>query len=177
MKINPKKHFIFFLFLLLVLSFLFVNQTNVLATESIVPEISNTNCKCDKPSDACREYCGDYTLNDAVSVFITISQLILGLTGSIALLAFIVGGVMFLISSGNKNLIEKGKSTILGAVIGLVIVFTSYMIIGFLLTSFDVAGAKNWYKIGGLLDQPPIPTNNSPINTSSVQYPAETYRR
>ena len=152
MKIKLKKQFIPFLFLLLIFSFIFSFQITALAQEPLVEEVT-AECKCEEhPNDeVCRKYCGDYKLDDAVNKFIIVSKLILGLTGSIALLAFVIGGVMFLISSGNKNLIEKGKSTILGAVIGLVIVFTSYMIIGFLLTSFGVNGSDSWFKIGGLL--------------------------
>ena len=89
--------------------------------------------------DACKQYCGDYEVNDFLQLGVNISNFILGIVGSLALLAFVVGGVMFLASGGNKNLVDRGKATIIGAVIGLVIVFASYTIISF---AADAMGVK-----------------------------------
>jgi len=74
---------------------------------------------------------GNCELNDFVIVLVRVSKIILGVVGSLALLMFIYGGVMFLISSGNSEKVTQAKQIIIGAVIGLVIVFTSYMIISF----------------------------------------------
>jgi hypothetical protein len=53
---------------------------------------------------------------------------------------------MFLASAGNKSWVDRGRSTIIGAVIGLVIVFTSYMIIGLVFTVLNVPGqADSWF--------------------------------
>ena len=83
------------------------------------------------PMDQCKQYCGEYEVNDFVALGVRVSQIILGIVGSLALLAFVAGGVMFLASGGNKNLVDRGKATIIGAVIGLVVVFASYTIISF----------------------------------------------
>ena len=74
---------------------------------------------------------GDYTLNEMMQVFVNVSEWILGIVGSLALLMFIYGGVMFLISGGSAEKVTQAKQIIAGAVIGLVIVFTSYIIITF----------------------------------------------
>lgn len=70
---------------------------------------------------------------DGVSGFtelmVAAAKWILGITGSLALLAFIAGGAMWLISAGNPQMVERGKTTLIGAVIGLVIVFSSWIII------------------------------------------------
>ena len=89
--------------------------------------------------DACKQYCGDYEVNDFLALGVKISNILLGLVGSLALLAFVVGGVMFLASGGNKTLVDRGKATIIGAVIGLLIVFASYTIINF---TADALGVK-----------------------------------
>jgi len=95
-----------------------------------------------------KQYCGDYELNDFASIAVKIAQIILGLTGSLALLMFIYGGVMFLVSAGSSEKIATARSVIVGAVIGIFIVFASYMIIGFVFkaTGADISGTA-WSKI------------------------------
>ncbi len=89
---------------------------------------------------------GNCQINDFIRIFIVASKIILGFTGSLALLAFIYGGVIFLISAGSSERVTQAKQIILGAVIGLVIVFTSFMIIQFVFTALNVPGAEkgNW---------------------------------
>ncbi len=91
---------------------------------------------------------GSYDLNDFISLLIGASQIILGLVGSLALLFFIYGGVLFLISGGSSDRITKGKTIIQNAVIGLLIVFLSYAIIQFVMTTFDFNGVSSWSTIG-----------------------------
>jgi len=93
---------------------------------------------------------GNCQLNDFIKIFIVASKIILGITGSLALLAFIYGGVIFLISAGSSERVTQAKQIILGAVIGLVIVFTSFMIIQFVFTALKIPGAeKGQWAIGG----------------------------
>lgn len=54
---------------------------------------------------------------------------LLGIAGAIALLMFVWGGMQWLISGGNSDQIKKGKDTLVWAVIGLVVIFTSYAIV------------------------------------------------
>ncbi len=64
-----------------------------------------------------------------------IIQTLLGLVGVLALVMFIYGGIMWMTSGGSKDKIEKGKKTIIWAVLGLGIVFFSYAILDFVLGS------------------------------------------
>jgi hypothetical protein len=61
-------------------------------------------------------------------------SVILGVVGSIALLMFVYGGVVWMTSSGNQEKITKGKNIIVWAIMGLLMIFASYGIIKFLLT-------------------------------------------
>lgn len=56
-------------------------------------------------------------------------QLILGITGSLAFIAFTVGGIMMVTSQGNEERITKGKTIILYSVLALIIIATSYAIV------------------------------------------------
>ncbi|MCU0678827.1 MAG: pilin [Planctomycetes bacterium] len=92
---------------------------------------------------------GSCQLNDFAKVAVNVASWILGITGSLTLLAFVYGGVMFLISAGSSERINKAKQIIVGAVVGLVIVFASYMIIGFVFTALGVNVSESaWARTG-----------------------------
>ena len=126
---NKTKYIISFLFLSLLLFTMILPIIQVQA-EGIVP----TDGKED----------GSYELSDFTVLMINVATWILGISGSLALLAFIVGGLMFLTSAGNKERVEQAKKILSGAVIGLAIVFFSYIIINFILST--VFGMNDWNK-------------------------------
>jgi hypothetical protein len=64
-----------------------------------------------------------------------IINVILGVLGLIAVVVIIIGGVMFVTSSGDPGKVKKGKDTILYGIIGLVIALLAYAIVNFVLTS------------------------------------------
>lgn len=57
----------------------------------------------------------------------------LSLVGAISLFVFIMGGFEWLTSAGNQEKVGKGAKTMMWAVIGLLLVFASYMIVNLLL--------------------------------------------
>lgn len=57
---------------------------------------------------------------------------ILGLSGVLALIAFIYGGIIWMISGGDPGKITKGKNMIVWAIIGLVVIFISYAALTFI---------------------------------------------
>ncbi|MBU1870762.1 hypothetical protein KKF17_01395 [Patescibacteria group bacterium] len=86
---------------------------------------------------------GNYQLNDIISVAVNVANFILSIVGSLSLVMFIYGGITFLISGGSSTQVEKGKQIILGAIIGLVLVFTSYSIIKLACTALGVTTIEN----------------------------------
>jgi hypothetical protein len=96
---------------------------------------------------SCKQYlaehpggnCGNYSLNDMLSLAVGVSNWILGSVGAIALLFFIYGGFVFILSGGNEEKVKEGKTILLNSIIGLVIVFASYLIVQF---SADLLGVK-----------------------------------
>ena len=74
---------------------------------------------------------GDCELNELVNIGINWAYGILTISASIAMFMFVIGGFLFLLSGGNKEWVDRGKNTIIGSVIGLVIILASGLIIKF----------------------------------------------
>lgn len=64
----------------------------------------------------------------------------LGIVGSIALIMFIYGGFVWMTAAGSQEKVTQGRNILVWATIGLVIIFSSYALINFILT--EVVGAK-----------------------------------
>lgn len=88
---------------------------------------------------------GNCNLNDITSVFGNIARIILGITGSVALLMFIIGGFYWLTAAGVEARVAKGKQIIITSVIGIVIIFGAYIGVQFLT---DVIGSEGISKVG-----------------------------
>ncbi|MFH1822570.1 MAG: pilin [Patescibacteria group bacterium] len=140
MNLLYKKLFCYFI-LLFCICFLFSANFCLAQNESLLQNSGDTSY-----SSGCIEK-GDCQVNDFIVVAVRASEIILGIVGSLALLMFIYGGVMFLISAGNSEKVSQAKQIILGAIIGLVIVFTSWMIINFSMTALGYNQAGEWFKI------------------------------
>lgn len=93
---------------------------------------------------------GDYTLNSVRDYAVYIMQLILGLVGTLSLVMFVYGGMTFLLSAGNQNSVKKGMDIIKAAVIGLVLVFSSVLIINLFFGGLGVT----WDKESGAVATP-----------------------
>ncbi|HQA63486.1 MAG TPA: pilin [bacterium] len=69
-------------------------------------------------------------------------QATLGLTGVLAIIAFIYGGVLWMVSRGDTGMIQKGKTMMIWAVLGIVIIFSSYAIIRFIFEALMGTGVS-----------------------------------
>ncbi|MFA5029832.1 MAG: hypothetical protein WC518_03795 [Patescibacteria group bacterium] len=66
---------------------------------------------------------------DIITVLVKAADLITGLSGTIALLMFIYGGLLWLTAYGKESQIQSGRGVIIATVIGLVIIFLAYTLI------------------------------------------------
>jgi len=64
-----------------------------------------------------------------------VAQMILGITGSLALLMFVIGGIRYIIAGGIANQVSKAQETIKFAALGLGLVLFAGVLIKFLLKS------------------------------------------
>ncbi|MFH0815038.1 MAG: RelA/SpoT family protein [Candidatus Falkowbacteria bacterium] len=71
-----------------------------------------------------------------------IIRAILGVTGSAALIIFIYGGFLWLTSAGSDTKVQKGTNAMKWAAIGLVVIFSTYVLVSFILTSLETAAIK-----------------------------------
>lgn len=93
--------------------------------------------------------CGDYPIPPDckdVSIFVTfaisVGNYVFGFVGALALLFFIYGGFMLILSQGNSEKVKKGMGIIMAAGVGLIIVFSAYILVQFLSTTLGVATPK-----------------------------------
>jgi hypothetical protein len=62
-------------------------------------------------------------------MLVNIAQIILGVSGAIALLMFIYGGFLWLTAGGSPSKVQQGTKIMIGTVIGLVIIFAANLAI------------------------------------------------
>lgn len=78
--------------------------------------------------------------NDLVGSLTNIVNVFLGLVGVIAVIFIIVGGVFYIMSSGDPGKQERAKSTLMYAIIGLIIVGIAAVIVNFTLEAISSGG-------------------------------------
>ncbi len=67
------------------------------------------------------------------------TRIFIGVSGSLALLAFIWGGLLMLTSSGSEERVKKGKQILVMSTIGLIIIFASYALLKTIFTVFGLS--------------------------------------
>jgi len=99
---------------------------------------------------------GNYTLDDVRNYAIYLIQLILGVIGSLSLLAFVFGGLTFLLSAGRADQVKKGLDILQAAVVGLLITFASVLIINLFFKGLGIT----WNTSSGVIPANKVTTKN-----------------
>ncbi len=71
-------------------------------------------------------------INIFVELLINIARFLFTIVGAVALAAFIYGGFVLILSQGSSEKVKKGTDAMVAALIGLIIVFSAYMLVRFL---------------------------------------------
>lgn len=58
---------------------------------------------------------------------------VLGVVGSLALVMFVYGGLLWMTSAGSSDQVKKGKEIFIWATIGLVVIFSAYGLVRFVI--------------------------------------------
>jgi hypothetical protein len=81
---------------------------------------------------------GAYTEDTMSTVIVSILNAVIGVAGIVAVIFIIIGGINYMTSGGDSTKVEKGKKTIIYALIGLVICALAFAIVNWV-----VAGVLN----------------------------------
>jgi hypothetical protein len=80
--------------------------------------------------NGCAERSGDPTINSVTSTVVNLLSVVVGI---VAVIMLIIGGLKYILSSGDSANITSAKNTILYAIIGLVVVAFAQFIVKFVL--------------------------------------------
>ena len=83
-------------------------------------------------------------LEDDTTIYARTAQIVniaLGLTGIVATIYLIVGGIKWLRAGGNEQNVTEAQGTIRSAIIGLIVVLASYIVVNFLVANIIEAVA------------------------------------
>jgi hypothetical protein len=58
---------------------------------------------------------------------------VLGIVGSVALIMFVYGGIVWMTAGGNEQSITKGRNILMWAAVGIVVIFSSYALVRFVI--------------------------------------------
>lgn len=83
-------------------------------------------------------------VNIFIKLAIDLANVLLSIIGGVALIAFLYGGFILILSEGNSEKIEKGKGAMVAALIGLAVVFGAYLIVNVL---SDALGVGSVYRL------------------------------
>ena len=93
--------------------------------------------KCpDSNKEPGQEGCRD--INILLLQLIRIAQFLFSIIGTIAFVFFIYGGFSIILSLGNPEKAKKGHQTLFAAAIGLLIAFSAYILVNFILDALGV---------------------------------------
>lgn len=93
--------------------------------------------------DACTGDATGCNLDQIFVLIATVGNYILGISGALALLMFVIGGFFMILSGyGGKGWNDKGKKMLTSAVVGLIIIFGSYLIVDFVLVALTKKGVS-----------------------------------
>ncbi len=111
----------------------------ILPTVTRAAEIIPNGCRIGRGNI---DNCG---LEEFIRLFVNIYDIGIQYVGAVAVLFFIIGGFVLLISAGRSNLVDMGKKIIIGSVIGMIFVLASFLVVEMIQTR--VLDTNNAYLI------------------------------
>ena len=120
------------IFLIFTFSFIIAINNLIAQGEGITPDNTNTKT-ASEPVKLTNPLTGNQKSDDIPVLLGKIINYAMGIIGSLALVMFIYGGAVWMLSRGNQEQVSKGKNIIIWATLGLAIIFTAYALIRFVI--------------------------------------------
>jgi hypothetical protein len=128
--------------LLLGLSVAPLALSGVVSAEGNITNCGGINACLDQGSTDVDPEGGDEDANTAILNLVqTAVNVFSWIVGVAAVLAIIYGGFKYITSGGDQNSISAAKTTILYAIVGLIVVVFAQIIVRFIVTQFQPGGA------------------------------------
>lgn len=86
--------------------------------------------------------CADVTI--FITLMFNIITYLFSIIGGVALLFFVYGGFVFILSQGNSEKVSHGKSIITAAVLGIIVAFSGYALVQFV---GEMVGIEKQYQL------------------------------
>lgn len=67
---------------------------------------------------------------------------VMGVVGSLALLMFVYGGLLWMTSGGSQEKVKKGRDILLWSAVGMVVIFGAYALTKFIITALTNSGTN-----------------------------------
>ena len=133
------------LFLYFFITLLLVVPVSIFAADSV------SSCDDTNRILPCCATSGDGDFCCALLVAQNITQWILGIIGSGALLMFVYGGFLWITSAGKSEQVKKGQSILINTILGIFVVVIAWFAVNFVISSLagspNIAGGTAWYEI------------------------------
>ncbi len=68
-----------------------------------------------------------------------VAQGVIGLVGGVVFVIVIIAGIQWMVASGNEEKVGRAKKTLLWSLLGLVIIFSAYTLISFIIQTITLA--------------------------------------
>ncbi len=104
---------------------------------ALVPTAHAANQGFDLISKVSCAQSGNCKINDIINGFGVLLNWGVSISGAVALLMFIIGGFYMLASAGRAEWVKTGKSILVGTATALFFIFSSWLIVNFILSSLQ----------------------------------------
>lgn len=136
----------------------------VLATMVLLGGSVSAQVECGAiPEAKCRALIGNSSQQNADAVDVIrplvewVTNILIGLFGTVAVLIIIISGVQISASAGNEEIVKKGKENIFKVVTGLILLISFRAIISLIDSAFVGVDTANVFDTGGNLNSEGIP--------------------
>lgn len=89
--------------------------------------------------------CGICSQKDVFQIIVNIFTFILQISGSLAVLILVVGGIMYMTAAGDQQKTGQAKAALTAAIVGIIIVLTSFLLISFVMSLLGYTNAGSWF--------------------------------